>query len=90
MKVKKISLKKVINTYPLSFGDKRDYKKGDICVWRGGFPCICRIKGSGAGDWSGCFEATLKSHNSMYYSNLRLATKEEAELLKGKEIILLK
>lgn len=59
------------------FGESQHYSQGTICIWRGNEPCIFRVARS-AGK---CFVATARDYNSLHYSNVRIATEKEEELL---------
>jgi hypothetical protein len=68
------------------FGSYHIYIKGDIIVWRGEQPCITRITKQIAGY---NYKTTAKSHNSLYYQHIRLATDEEKNILGDKDIFLI-
>ena len=72
------------------FGEQMNYKKGDVVVWRGGNPCIGRIKEKCKHDGinDDCFVIS-KTHNSLHYSNLRYATQKEKQKLGRKQMVLI-
>jgi len=68
------------------FGKITEYKKGDIVVWKGGYPAIGRIKGK-CKIFNDCWDIS-KTHNSLHFCNLRLANDEEKAALGTKQMIL--
>jgi hypothetical protein len=75
------------NNKVFEFGLKKHYKKGDVVVWRGKNPCVGIIKSQNIDDIN-CFNI-CKSHNSLHYSNLRLAHTKEILMLEKKKMMLL-
>ena len=75
------------------YGKKLEYKKGDICVWNGFNKAILRIAQDFEVDFMAhvleCAKSTNRKYNSLHYSNLRLATDEEKELLGDLDILIL-
>lgn len=67
-----------------SFGLNAYYKKGDICVWKGGNPCIFRINKFNGRN---CYSSTSNTHDSLNFRHIRPATKKEIELLGDKNIL---
>jgi hypothetical protein len=80
--------KAVIKLKVVVFGERNDYKAGEVVVWNGKKPCICKIKERSEylGTSSTCFASTSNTHNSLHYLYLRPATSEEIELLGENEI----
>lgn len=76
------------------FGELTEYKKGDIVVWGGYNKAILRIAedfiSNDSCHMTQCARATHKGYNSLHYSNLRLATRQEVELLGNLEILKIK
>lgn len=80
------------------FGKLKEYKKGDIVVWRGAHPCIGKIKrrsylvsldsNKTKKLSKDCYFIT-DSHDSLHHSNLRKATEEEIEALGKNDILLI-
>jgi hypothetical protein len=58
-----------------------------VVVWRGKNPCVGIIKSQNIDDIN-CFNI-CKSHNSLHYSNLRLAHTKEILMLEKKKMMLL-
>lgn len=75
------------------FVNQLEYKKGDVVVWRGNNPAILRIghdfKFNNIAFSLECAKTTNKQYNSLHYSHLRIATRQESELLGNLDIILL-
>lgn len=80
------------------FGKTKNYQKGDIVVWKGNMPCIGKISRNvyliEFGDINKIKFSTNEyyineSHNSLHYSNLRLADEEEIKILGNNDIILI-
>lgn len=70
-----------------SYGSTKNYKAGDVVVWKGSDPCIGRIMGRGKifpNDFKIC-----DSHNSLYYGNLRYARPDEIKRLGKNQMILI-
>jgi len=66
------------------------FKSGDIVVWSGNTPCICKLQSEMSADnhsFPGCYYVN-ESHNSLHYSYLRFATNKEIERL-GDQIMIL-
>ena len=84
MKIDKIKLNNL-------FGDNTEYKKGNIVVWNGFNKAILRIKYDFKVDFRShvleCAKATYFRYDSLHYSNLRLANKDEVKRLGNLEII---
>lgn len=79
----------VLSSKNYDFGSTKDYKRGDVVVWRGTEPCIGRIKSKdNSGVQDDCW-VICDSHNSLHYSNLRYAKPEEIAQLGRKRIILI-
>ncbi len=71
------------------YGEIKEYKKGDVVVWRGQQKCIGKIIGKSIGRFSnGCW-AIDEKHDSLHYSNLRYATPEEREKLGKRQKLLI-
>ena len=64
------------------FGKRDDYKKGDVVVWKGDYPCITVIDRKSGDSWKSIYH----THDSLHFSNLRNANQDEIELLGEKEI----
>ncbi len=78
--------KAVIKLKVVVFGERNDYKAGEVVVWNGKKPCICKIKDRSEYSGTSCFASTSNTHNSLHYLYLRPATSEEIELLGENEI----
>lgn len=70
------------------FGETKEYKKGDIVVWRGRNPCIGKIECRGNEDLHRDCWVIDEEHNSLHYSNLRYATKKEIKQLGDRQKLL--
>jgi len=83
----------VLSTNAELFGKKLEYKKGDIAVWKGNNKAILRIGHDFKADFRAhvleCAKSTNKKHNSLHYSNLRLATDKEVKYLGDLDILVL-
>lgn len=79
----------VLNCKKYEFGRNYYYFPKQIAVWRGGQPCILRIKRKIEDNIYSrdCYESTTKTHNSLHYTNLRPATEEEIKLLGRKQVL---
>jgi hypothetical protein len=73
-------------TKAVGFGERNDYKAGEVVVWNGIQPCICRIEGRAEHDSFDYYSSTVSTHTSLHYTLLRPATPEEIELLGDNEI----
>ena len=75
----------VFNSHSDLYGQKLEYKKGDVCVWNGKNKAIITIGKDFKADFRAhvleCAKSTNKKYNSLHYSRLRLATNQEKELL---------
>lgn len=69
------------------FGEQKNYKEGDVVVWRGNKPCIGKIVGK-CDSYEDCFKIN-KTHSSLHYSNLRYATQKEKQKLGRKQMVLI-
>jgi hypothetical protein len=64
--------------------NKPPFQLGDIVVWSGNSPCICRLQ-SNMGEGGSYY--VNESHNSLHHSHLRLANSYEVERLGDKKIV---
>ena len=83
----------VFNSHTELYGEKLEYKKGDICIWNGMNKAIITISQDFKADFRAhvleCAKSTNKKYNSLHYRLLRLATDEEKELLGGLDFLAL-
>lgn len=70
-------------TKAVGFGERNDYKEGEVVVWNGVEPRVCRIKGKRNGFR---YESTISPNIWLHYRSLRPATPEGIELLVDNEI----
>ena len=75
---------KVLNPFYIGFGEKNDYKEGDIAIFGGNKPAIGRIMG---GDGDFYWFSKGDRYNSLHYEYLRPATEGEKMSFNGKEYI---
>ena len=75
----------VFNSHIDLYGQKKEYKKGDVCIWNGMNKAIITIGADFKADFRAhvleCAKSTNKKYNSLHYRLLRLATEEEKKLL---------
>ena len=92
-KITKPVLADVFNSHTDLYGEQLEYKKGDVCVWKGKNKAIVTIGEDFKADFSAhvleCATSTNKNYNSLHYRLLRLATDEEKELLGDLDFIAL-
>lgn len=83
----------VFNLHTDLYGEKLEYKKGDVCIWNGKNKAIVTIGEDFKADFRAhvleCAKSTNKNYNSLHYRLLRLATDEEKELLGDLDILVL-
>ena len=83
----------VFNLHTDLYGEKLEYKKGDVCIWNGKNKAIVTIGEDFKADFRAhvleCAKSTNKNYNSLNYRLLRLATDEEKELLGDLDILVL-
>lgn len=70
----------------IGFGERNDYEVGEVVVWNGKDPCICKLASRCDDLALSCYKSRSESHDSLHYRHLRPATPEEINLLGEKEI----
>jgi hypothetical protein len=65
----------------IGFGERNDYEVGEVVVWNGQEPCICKLAGRANNSGASCYKSYSNTHDSLHYRHLRPATPEEIELL---------
>lgn len=89
--LKTIGTEGILLTNADLFGKSLKYKKDDIVVWKGQCAAILRIGYDFEVDFSchrfECAKSTDKRYDSLHYSNLRLATDQEKEILGDLEVL---
>jgi len=83
----------VFNSHTELYGEKLEYKKGDVCIWNGMNKAIVTIDEDFKADFRAhvleCAKSTNKKYNSLHYRLLRLATDEEKKLLRDLDFLAL-